>query len=154
MTLSVHIAFTHFGLVLFKAPVMIMQLVSEWLERRFDCRICHLNFQRFELRKIVESALEISYNQPQGHSKYFLTIMNEDNVFVFPWSTTLFFGICPDHSHTIPCRSCKGTASGTLLFTPTGSRRSKDDNYITRTRRRPTVDREVCFCFLLNCIKD
>lgn len=71
MTLSSHIAFTHFGLVLFKAPVMIMQLVSEWLERRFDCRICHLTFQRFELRKIVESALEISYNQPQGHSKYF-----------------------------------------------------------------------------------
>ncbi|KAF9340625.1 hypothetical protein BGZ91_001093 [Linnemannia elongata] len=65
---SLNQAFTHFGLVLFKAPVMIMQLVSEWLERRFDCRICHLTFQRFELRKIVESALEISYNQPQGHN--------------------------------------------------------------------------------------
>ncbi|KAF9537631.1 hypothetical protein EC957_007858 [Mortierella hygrophila] len=66
---SLNQAFTHFGLVLFKAPVMIMQLVSEWLERRFDCRICHLIFQRFELRKIVESALEISYNQPQGHNR-------------------------------------------------------------------------------------
>lgn len=81
MTLSLNIAFTHFGLILFKGPVMVMQLVSEWLERRFDCRICHLIFQRFELRKIVESSLEISYNQPQGHSKYFLIIMDADNIF-------------------------------------------------------------------------
>ncbi|KAF8939619.1 hypothetical protein BGZ47_008112 [Haplosporangium gracile] len=65
---SLNQAFTHFGVMLFKAPVMIVQLVSEWLERRFDCRICHLVFQRFELRKIVESALEVSYNQPQGHT--------------------------------------------------------------------------------------
>lgn len=61
------IAFTHFGVILFKAPVMIVQLVNQWLERRFDCRICHLVFQLFELRKIVESALEVSYNRPQGH---------------------------------------------------------------------------------------
>ncbi|KAG0314967.1 hypothetical protein BGZ97_008783 [Linnemannia gamsii] len=60
-------AFTHFGVILFKAPVMIAQLVNQWLERRFDCRICHLVFQMFELRKIVESALEVSYNHPQGH---------------------------------------------------------------------------------------
>lgn len=66
---SLNQAFTHFGLILFKGPVMVMQLVSEWLERRFDCRICHLIFQRFELRKIVESSLEISYNQPQGHNR-------------------------------------------------------------------------------------
>ncbi|KAG0282463.1 hypothetical protein BGZ96_000459 [Linnemannia gamsii] len=62
-------AFTHFGAILFKAPVMIVQLVNQWLERRFDCRICHLVFQMFELRKIVESALEVSYNHPQGHDR-------------------------------------------------------------------------------------
>lgn len=99
MTLPLHVAFTHFGLVLFKAPVMIMQLVSEWLERRFDCRICHLIFQRFELRKIVESSLEISYNQPQGHSKCFLAIMDADNIFSF-LGVLPIFGICLDHSHT------------------------------------------------------
>ncbi|KAK3842194.1 MAG: kinetochore complex Sim4 subunit Fta1-domain-containing protein [Linnemannia gamsii] len=64
-------AFTHFGVVLFKAPVMVAQLLSQWLERRFDCRICQLVFQTFELRKIVESSLEISYNHTQGrdHAK-------------------------------------------------------------------------------------
>ncbi|KAF9949753.1 hypothetical protein BGZ65_007090 [Modicella reniformis] len=37
--------FTHFNLVLLKAPVIIGQLVMQWLERKFDCRICRLLLQ-------------------------------------------------------------------------------------------------------------
>ncbi|KAF9927278.1 hypothetical protein FBU30_003354 [Linnemannia zychae] len=58
--------FTHFGVILFKAPAMFTQLLTQWFERRFDCRTSHLVFQTYDLRKIVESSLEISYNHAQG----------------------------------------------------------------------------------------
>ncbi|KAG0251419.1 hypothetical protein BG011_007616 [Mortierella polycephala] len=60
-------AFTHFNLILLKAPVAIGQLVTQWLERKFDCRICRLPIQTFELRRIVNYSLEIMYNHPEGH---------------------------------------------------------------------------------------
>ncbi|KAG0224424.1 hypothetical protein BGX31_008019 [Mortierella sp. GBA43] len=61
-------AFTHFNLVLFKAPAAMCQLVMQWLERKFDCRICRLLLQPYELRTIVDSSLEIMYNQAQGRA--------------------------------------------------------------------------------------
>ncbi|KAF9573929.1 hypothetical protein EC968_007757 [Mortierella alpina] len=60
------IGFSHFSMVLLKAPVMLGQLVIQWLERKFDCRICRLSLQTYELRKIVNSSLEAAYNYAQG----------------------------------------------------------------------------------------
>ncbi|KAK3805489.1 MAG: kinetochore complex Sim4 subunit Fta1-domain-containing protein [Benniella sp.] len=58
--------FTRFNLVFLKAPVTIGQLVMQWLERKFDCRICRLVFQSYELRSIVDSSLQVMYNHAQG----------------------------------------------------------------------------------------
>ncbi|KAI7823623.1 kinetochore complex Sim4 subunit Fta1-domain-containing protein [Gamsiella multidivaricata] len=59
-------AFANFNLVLIKSPVVIGQLVIQWLERRFDCRICRLLLQPYELRKIVDTSLDAMYNHVQG----------------------------------------------------------------------------------------
>ncbi|KAG0300054.1 hypothetical protein BGZ98_009535 [Dissophora globulifera] len=58
--------FEYFNLVLLKAPVVVGQLVMQWLERKFDCRICRLLLQSYELRKVVNSSLEAMYNHPEG----------------------------------------------------------------------------------------
>ncbi|CAO3567246.1 unnamed protein product, partial [Mortierella alpina] len=58
--------FTHFSMVLLKAPATLGQLVIQWLERKFDCRICRLSLQTYELRKVVNSSLEAAYNHAQG----------------------------------------------------------------------------------------
>ncbi|KAF9917104.1 hypothetical protein BX616_001925 [Lobosporangium transversale] len=58
-------AFTQFSLVFTKAPAVIGGLVIQWLERKFDCRICRLLLQTFELRKIVNSSMDTMYNQAQ-----------------------------------------------------------------------------------------
>ncbi|KAG0038628.1 hypothetical protein BGZ83_003031 [Gryganskiella cystojenkinii] len=58
--------FTHFSLVFLKTPVVFGQLILQWLERKFDCRICRLLFQTFELRKVVDSSLEDMYREAQG----------------------------------------------------------------------------------------
>ncbi|KAI8345503.1 kinetochore complex Sim4 subunit Fta1-domain-containing protein [Mortierella sp. GBAus27b] len=50
------------------APAAMCQLVMQWLERKFDCRICRLLLQPYELRTIVDSSLEIMYNQAQGRA--------------------------------------------------------------------------------------
>ncbi|KAF9364985.1 hypothetical protein BGX34_011822 [Mortierella sp. NVP85] len=42
------------------------QLVMQWLERKFDCRICRLVFQSYELRSIVDTSLQVMYNHAQG----------------------------------------------------------------------------------------
>lgn len=42
------------------------QLVTQWLERKFDCRICRLLLQSYELRGIIDSSLDIMYNHAQG----------------------------------------------------------------------------------------
>ncbi|KAI1310249.1 hypothetical protein EDD11_003834 [Mortierella claussenii] len=59
-------AFTNFSLILLKTPVVIGQLVTQWLERKFDCRICRLLLQSFELRRIVNSSVDAMYNHAQG----------------------------------------------------------------------------------------
>ncbi|KAF9287152.1 hypothetical protein BGZ68_002197 [Mortierella alpina] len=61
-----NIGFTHFKMILLKTPVMLGQLIIQWLERRFDCRICRLSLQTYELRKVVNSSLEAAYNHAQG----------------------------------------------------------------------------------------
>ncbi|KAG0371171.1 hypothetical protein BGZ54_009530 [Gamsiella multidivaricata] len=62
-------AFANFNLVLIKSPVVIGQLVIQWLERRFDCRICRLLLQPYELRKIVDTSLDAMYNHVQGREE-------------------------------------------------------------------------------------
>lgn len=42
------------------------QLVTQWLERKFDCRVCRLLLQSYELRGIVDSSLDVMYNHSQG----------------------------------------------------------------------------------------
>ncbi|GJJ70100.1 hypothetical protein EMPS_02449 [Entomortierella parvispora] len=61
--------FTHFNLVFLKTSAVIGQLVLQWLERKFDCRICRLLFQTFELRKIVDSSLEVMYKHAEGRAE-------------------------------------------------------------------------------------
>ncbi|KAI8606196.1 kinetochore complex Sim4 subunit Fta1-domain-containing protein [Dissophora ornata] len=61
-------ASAYFDLVLLKAPAVIGQLVMQWLERTFDCRICRLLLQSYELRTIVDSSLEVMYGNSQGHA--------------------------------------------------------------------------------------
>ncbi|KAF9937337.1 hypothetical protein BGZ67_001380 [Mortierella alpina] len=60
------VGFTHFSMVFLKTPAMLGQLVIQWLERKFDCRICRLSLQTYELRKVVNSSLEATYNHAQG----------------------------------------------------------------------------------------
>ncbi|KAF9116282.1 hypothetical protein BGX27_003875 [Mortierella sp. AM989] len=66
--ISVSAAFTHFNLVLLKAPAVIGHLLIQWLEKKFDCKICRLLLQSYELRRIVNSSMEIMYNHAQGQS--------------------------------------------------------------------------------------
>ncbi|KAF9955440.1 hypothetical protein BGZ72_003749 [Mortierella alpina] len=63
------VGFTHFAMVLLKTPVMLGQLVIQWLERKFDCRICRLSLQTYDLREVVNSSLEAAYNHAQGRGK-------------------------------------------------------------------------------------
>ncbi|KAG0235533.1 hypothetical protein BGW42_005146 [Actinomortierella wolfii] len=53
--------FTHFSLVMAKAPAALSALVMEWIERRYDCRICPLMFPTYELRAFVNHWLEYLY---------------------------------------------------------------------------------------------
>lgn len=48
-----------------KAPVVIGQVVMQWLERKFDCRVCRLTFQKSDLRKIVNDSIELLYGPDQ-----------------------------------------------------------------------------------------
>ncbi|KAF9402001.1 Structural maintenance of chromosomes protein 1 [Mortierella sp. AD011] len=61
--------FTHFNLVLLKAPVLIGQLLIQWLERKFDCKICRLLLQSYDLRRIVNTSIEVMYNHAQGQDE-------------------------------------------------------------------------------------
>ncbi|KAG0254299.1 hypothetical protein DFQ27_006934 [Actinomortierella ambigua] len=53
--------FTPFALVMTKAPAALSALVMEWLERKYDCRICPLVFPTYELRSFVNHWLEYLY---------------------------------------------------------------------------------------------
>lgn len=44
---------------------MIGQVVIQWLERKFDCRVRRLIFQKSDLRKIVNDSMEYLYGPDQ-----------------------------------------------------------------------------------------
>ncbi|KAG0243394.1 hypothetical protein BGW41_002283 [Actinomortierella wolfii] len=61
--------FTHFSLVMAKAPAALSALVMEWIERRYDCRICPLMFPTYELRAFVNHWLEYLYGSDDSSER-------------------------------------------------------------------------------------
>ncbi|KAG0097306.1 hypothetical protein BGZ93_003014 [Podila epicladia] len=57
--------FTYYSTIFMRAPVVIGQVVIQWLERKFDCRVCRLTFQKSDLRKIVNDSIEYLYGPDQ-----------------------------------------------------------------------------------------
>ncbi|KFH73876.1 hypothetical protein MVEG_01090 [Podila verticillata NRRL 6337] len=57
--------FTYYSTILMKAPVVIGQVITQWLERKFDCRVCRLTFQKSDLRKVVNDSIEQLYGPDQ-----------------------------------------------------------------------------------------
>ncbi|KAG0030770.1 hypothetical protein BGZ82_007300 [Podila clonocystis] len=57
--------FTYYSTIFMRAPVVIGQVVIQWLERKFDCRVCPLTFQKSDLRKIVNDSIEYLYGPDQ-----------------------------------------------------------------------------------------
>ncbi|KAG0026433.1 hypothetical protein BGZ81_006354 [Podila clonocystis] len=57
--------FTYYSTIFMRAPVVIGQVVIQWLERKFDCRVCPLTFQKSDLRNIVNDSIECLYGPDQ-----------------------------------------------------------------------------------------
>ncbi|KAF9318173.1 hypothetical protein BG003_011733 [Podila horticola] len=57
--------FTYYSTIFMRAPAVIGQVVIQWLERKFDCRVRRLIFQKSDLRKIVNDSMEYLYGPDQ-----------------------------------------------------------------------------------------
>ncbi|CAG8487189.1 7450_t:CDS:2 [Paraglomus occultum] len=57
--------FTRFPMLLIKAPPKLAEIIFEWLQTRFDCRICRYRLQSAQLRFIAEEWAKSAFGQEQ-----------------------------------------------------------------------------------------
>ncbi|CAG8623295.1 4010_t:CDS:2 [Paraglomus brasilianum] len=57
--------FTRFPMLLIKAPQKLAEIIFEWLQTRFDCRICRYRLQSTQLRFITEEWAKNAFGQEQ-----------------------------------------------------------------------------------------
>ncbi|CAG8652958.1 12084_t:CDS:2 [Cetraspora pellucida] len=57
------LSFSHYPLVIIKAPQRITTIFAEWIQTQFDCRICRYHLQSSSLKSIVEEWAKFVFNQ-------------------------------------------------------------------------------------------
>ncbi|CAG8458081.1 5519_t:CDS:2 [Gigaspora rosea] len=57
------LSFSHYPLILIKAPQRITTIFVEWFQRQFDCRICRYYLESSNLKNIIEEWTNLVFNQ-------------------------------------------------------------------------------------------
>lgn len=60
--------FSHYPLIIIKAPQRITSIFIEWFQRQFDCRICRYYLESSNLKIIIEEWTNLVFNQDLPNS--------------------------------------------------------------------------------------